>query len=54
LPELHNSLLPLLPNSFLPLNISSLLVLRGFIGTRRLTVAPTRQFRKKKWPRGDT
>ena len=54
LPKLHNSLLLLLPDSFLPLNISSLLVLCGFDGPRRLTVAPTRQFRKKKRPRGDT
>jgi hypothetical protein len=52
LPKLHNSLLPLLPDYFLPLNISSLLVLRGFVGTRRLTIAPTRQFRKKKMAAG--
>jgi hypothetical protein len=54
LPKLDNSWLPLMSDSFLPLNVSSLLVLCGFNSTRRLTVAPTRQFRKKKWPRGDT
>jgi hypothetical protein len=54
LSKLHDSFLPKMHDSFLPLIIPSLMVLGGFDGTRRLTVAPTRQFRKKKWPRGDT